>query len=69
MTFTRWLVGGLMILSLQSCGILETKPSDATLASDSGNIDACSKAGRETTHAQGALPSTGACTLSGTGFP
>jgi hypothetical protein len=69
MTLTRWFVSGLMILSLQSCGILETKPSDATMGSDSGKIDNCSKAGRETTRAPGALPSSGDCTLSETGFP
>ena len=69
MALTRWVISGLLILSLQSCGILETKPSDATLSFNSGNMDTCSKAGRKTTRAQGALPSSGACTLSGTGFP
>jgi hypothetical protein len=71
MTSTRWLVCGLIltVLSLQSCGILETTPSDSTLRSDSGKIDPCSGSGAHTTRATGALPSSGECTMTGSGFP
>jgi hypothetical protein len=71
MTSARWFVSGLLLmaLSLQSCGILETQPSDSTLRSDSGKIDPCSGSGGHTTGAKGALPSTGQCTMTGSGFP
>ena len=66
----RWLVTGLilMVLSLQSCGILETKPSQSTLRAD-GSIDPCSDSGARTTRAEGAIPSSGECTMTGSGFP
>jgi hypothetical protein len=70
MRFTRWFVIGLLVPSLHACGILETKPSDSTPRSDSTNIDKCSyPGGGHTTRAEGALPSTGACTMTGSGFP
>ncbi len=70
MTSTRWIVSGLilMVLSLQSCGILETKPSHSTLRAD-GSLDPCSDSGAETTRAEGTLPSSGKCTMTGSGFP
>lgn len=69
MTSIRWFVSGLilMVLPLQSCGILETKPSDSTLRSDRGKIDPCSGSGGHTTRAEGALPSSGGCTMTGIG--
>jgi hypothetical protein len=69
MTLTRWFVIGLLVPSLYSCGSLETKPSDSTLRSDSGSIDPCSDSGAHTTRAEGALPSSGDCTMTGSGFP
>jgi hypothetical protein len=69
MRFTRWFVIGLLVASLPAFGILETKPSDSTLHSANGNIDPCSDSGEHTIRTEGAIPSTGACTMTGSGFP
>ena len=39
------------------------------IVSDSGKIDPCSHSGAQTTRAAGALPSSGECTMTGSGFP
>jgi hypothetical protein len=66
MTYTRWFVSGLflIVLSLQACGVLQTTPSDATLT------NTCSKpSANHSLHAQGAMPSSGGNSMSGSGFP
>lgn len=69
MTPTRWFISGLllMVLSLQSCGVLQTTPYDATLAE-------CSKSGAQPLDAQGAKPPCSdkdpyRNSLAGGGFP
>ena len=68
MTSIRWVVSGLilMVLSLQSCGILQTTPSDATLT------DTCSKPSNDSLHAQGTTPRPSdqdPYIMTGSGFP
>lgn len=68
MTATRWFLSGLilMVLSLQSCGVLQTTPSDATLTAT------CSKSGTQPLDAKGAKPPCSdedPYSMAGSGFP
>ena len=68
MTATRWFASGLilMVLSLQSCGVLQTTPREATLT------ETCSKSGTQPLQAQGAMPPCSdkdEYSMAGSGFP